>query len=145
LTPAFNIDRRVAIVALRSTSSAFQFALELVEEPPVGGFGNDLGGARLDYAGLAQPQRPEPDRVLRVVDAPLVVGHLLQRLQRIVVLTGIAAIDQLVARAFSLPRTGRQVLGADLKRSESSGARHSLPRWPRWRRNNDSAPAKPAK
>src|SRR5215470_11261553 len=87
--------------------SALQLALELVEEAPVGGLGDDLGGGGLDDAGFAQAQRIEPDRVLRVELAPPVVAHFLQALQRVVVSRREAAVDH-------PPRCPCRIAGAEV-------------------------------
>jgi hypothetical protein len=51
-------------------ASAFQLALELVEETPVGSLRDDLAGARLDDTRLPQAQGPESHRVLGFVLPP---------------------------------------------------------------------------
>src|SRR3954452_7693342 len=79
-----------------------QLALELVEEAPVGAFGDELAGARLDHADLLEPQRVETERVLRVELAPSVVGDLGQRLERVIVSLREPAIDQLLCDPFRL-------------------------------------------
>src|SRR6266849_4890130 len=73
--------------------SALQLALEFVHEAPVRSFGNDLVRIRLDHAAFAQPQRVEPDRVFGIVIAPFVIGHVIQRLQCVVVASREPAVD----------------------------------------------------
>src|SRR5216684_8014436 len=73
--------------------SALQLALEFVHETPVRSFCNDLVGIRLDHAAFAQPQRVEPDRVFGIVIAPFVIGHVIQRLQCVVVASREPAVD----------------------------------------------------
>src|SRR5437764_5211228 len=53
-----------------SCSSSLQFALEFVEEAPVGVAGNELIRGLFDYAQFTQPQREEADGVRGVVVAP---------------------------------------------------------------------------
>src|SRR2546423_10747671 len=65
--------------------SPLQLAFELVEKTPVGVVGDDLLRARLDEAGLVQPQRVEPDSVLGVIFPPFVVCILVERLQGVIV------------------------------------------------------------
>src|SRR5262249_22303669 len=89
-------------------ASAFQLALELIEEPPVGALGDDLLRARLHDAALVQAQSVEADGVFVVVVAPLVVGYLFERLERVVVLLGIALVDE-------QPRCPRRIGGADVR------------------------------
>src|SRR4030095_7320371 len=64
---------------------AFHLFLERVEEAPIGALRDNLLRARLDYPGLMQAQGIETHRILRVVLAPFVVGHVPERLERIVV------------------------------------------------------------
>jgi hypothetical protein len=79
-------------------SSRLQLAFELVKEPEVGAVGDDLLRRLLDDAELVQTQRIEPDRVLGVIVAPMAVGIILQRLQRIFVVFGEAAAPIVPAR-----------------------------------------------
>src|SRR5216110_571022 len=46
--------------------SSLQLLLQLVEEAPVGGLGDDLLRARLDHPGLVEAQGVKPDRVFGV-------------------------------------------------------------------------------
>src|SRR6476659_4849684 len=98
--------------------SALQLTLEFIEEPPIRGLGDELVGVRLDHASFAQPKRPEPDRVLGIVLPPLVVWNLFQRLKRIIVLSGEAAIDHAPCRP-------RRIADAEIGRLEA-GAQHAL-------------------
>jgi hypothetical protein len=52
--------------------SPLQLAFELIQEAPVRAVGNDLAGRQLNHAGFAQAERVEPDRIFRIVLAPLV-------------------------------------------------------------------------
>src|SRR6516162_10730021 len=70
-----------------------QLAFELVEEAPIRGVANYLVRARFDQTSLVQAQRVKPDRVLRIVFAPFVIGKFVQRLHGIVVPRGKPAID----------------------------------------------------
>src|SRR5262245_17366067 len=74
-----------AVRRARRLTSALQLALELVEELPVGAAEDDLLGARLDDAGLVQPERIEAHGLLGVVLPPPAVRHVLHGLQRIVI------------------------------------------------------------
>ena len=67
------------------TASRLQLAFELVQEAPIGASAMIFLGLDLIMPDLVQPQRIEPHRVLGIVLAPFVVGHLAQRLERIVV------------------------------------------------------------
>src|SRR6266540_3223415 len=100
--------------------SALQLALELVEEPPVHGLGNDLVGARFDQARFAQPQREETDCILGVVFTPLIVRDFFQRLERIVVLGGETALDHAL-------RHSHRIACAEVGRLED-GAQRALGR-----------------
>ena len=77
-------------------------------------------GLALDHAQLVQPQRIEADRVFGVVFPPGAVGVLGQRLQRIVIAFGEAAIDDQPRRHFGL--AGAQIGGFQ------DGADHALRR-----------------
>src|SRR5213596_3826718 len=61
--------------------SSLQLLLQLVEEAPVGGLGDDLLRARLDHPGLVEAQGVKPDRVFGVVVPPRGVRYLLHRLE----------------------------------------------------------------
>ena len=50
--------------------SRLQLASELFEEVPIRTVGNDLLRARLDQAGLVQPESVEPKRVVGIPFAP---------------------------------------------------------------------------
>src|SRR5215472_11213338 len=84
-----------------------QLAFQFVEKAPVGAVGDDLLWARLDEAGFAHAQSVEPERVLGVVFAPLVVWIVAQRLQRVVVALCETAVDE-------LPRGSRRIAGAQI-------------------------------
>src|SRR5205823_3687109 len=88
--------RRVWISGIGSPPlrSRLQLAFQLVEEAPVGAVGDDLLRARLDEAQFMQTERVKPQRILRVVFPPFIVGELAQRLESIVIPTGKAAIDE---------------------------------------------------
>src|SRR5262249_50079344 len=101
--------------------SALQFALELVEEAPIRSVSDDLVGGRLDHAHFAQPQGKKPDRVFGVVVPPLVVRDFAQRLERIIVLGGEAALDY-------APRRSRSIADTEIGRLEN-GAQHPLGRY----------------
>src|SRR5437899_2674385 len=62
----------------QASLSSLQLALELVQETPIGAFGDDLIRARLDEAGVAQAQRIKAQGVFGVVFAPFVVRELAQ-------------------------------------------------------------------
>src|SRR5204863_4431192 len=74
--------------------SSLQLILQLVEEPPVRPLRDETLRRRLDHPGLAKTERIEADRVLRIVDAPLVVRDVLHRLERIVVARCEGAVDE---------------------------------------------------
>src|SRR5215472_484061 len=84
-----------------------QLAFELVEEAPIGAVGNDLLRARLDEAGFVHAQSVEPEGVLGVVFAPLVVWVVAQRLQRVIVALCETAVDE-------LPRGSRRIASAQI-------------------------------
>src|SRR6516162_10794059 len=73
-----------------------QLALELVPVAPVRAVGKNLVRIRLDHAGFAQPQRVETDRVIGAVLAPLLVGNIPERLERVVITTGEAGTHDLL-------------------------------------------------
>ena len=73
--------------------SRLQFALEFVEEAPIGILGDDLLRTRLDEARIVQTQGIKPDRVLGVLLPPFVVRQLGQRLTCVFVLVDETAID----------------------------------------------------
>src|SRR4051794_2128517 len=56
-----------------SCASGFQLLLQLVQKVPVGSLGDQLLRVVLDQSDLEQPQRVEPNRVLRTGFAPAVV------------------------------------------------------------------------
>src|SRR5258705_3566133 len=87
---------------MRPTWSSLKLALELVEETPIGAVGNDLVGSRPDKAGLAQPQRIEPDRILGIVLPPPCVRNFLERLERILVARSKSCIDNSPGHALRL-------------------------------------------
>src|SRR6266542_975152 len=59
--------------AMRPSTLTLQLLLQLVEEPPVRGLGEDLLGTRLDHARLVQAEGVEARRVLGVVLPPFAV------------------------------------------------------------------------
>src|SRR5262245_41155795 len=65
--------------------SALQFALELVEETPVGALRNDSVRIRFDHSGLAQAQRIKAHGILGIVVPPLRVADLFHCLEGVVV------------------------------------------------------------
>src|SRR6516225_10365308 len=74
--------RRVCIIGIGrllplSRRLCPQLAFELVENAPVGAVGGDLLRGRLAELGITHAQRVEPDRILRVVFPPSVVGNVL--------------------------------------------------------------------
>src|SRR5262245_43619223 len=101
--------RRLCVMCMRTSlessaraiapSLSLELALELVEEAPVGRLRDELVGRQLDHARVTQPQRVEAKRVVGIILAPFVVRDFLQRLQRIVVARGKAAIDDLARRS----------------------------------------------
>src|SRR5262245_49278522 len=70
---------------MRVSESRFQLALELVPEAPIRAISEDLVRTGLDHAGVAQSQRIEAYRILRVIIAPLRVRDFSHRLQRVLV------------------------------------------------------------
>src|SRR5262245_29964888 len=72
----------------------FQFPLQLVEEPPVRALRDDLLRARADHAGLVQPERVEPERVLGIELSPLRPRDLLQGLDDVILASGEAALEE---------------------------------------------------
>src|SRR6266852_2907768 len=78
----------------RAARSSLQLLLQLGQEPPVGTLRDERLRRRLDHPRLAQAQGIEADGVLRIVDAPLVVGNILHGLERIVVARREAAIHE---------------------------------------------------
>src|SRR5262249_62086219 len=87
--------------------SRLQLSSDLVEQAPVGAVGDDLLRARLDEARFAHAQSVEPESVLGVVFAPLVVWIVAQRLQRVIVALCKTAVDE-------LPRGSRRIAGAQI-------------------------------
>src|SRR5215472_8970403 len=60
--------RRLCTIGINvSPRLGLQLAFELIQEAPIGAFGNDLLRARLDHAHFVQAERVKPDRVLGVV------------------------------------------------------------------------------
>src|SRR6516162_4900038 len=118
--------RRVRVVHMMAhlpsleRTSPFQLALELVEKAPVARLGDELIGGELDHARLAQAQCVEAKRVLGIVVTPRVVRNLLQRLQRIVVARGEAAVDDCA-------RGSGGIVAAEVSRLEDR-AQHALGR-----------------
>src|SRR6516162_930289 len=110
--------RRVSIIGIVSLTvcSPLQLAFKLVEETPVGVFGDHLVWGRFDEPGVAHAQRIEADRVLRVVFPPSVVWDVLKRLQRIVVARSEAAIDE-------QPRGTRRLARAKIRRLQDRAHR----------------------
>src|SRR6516165_2006632 len=73
--------RRVGVIGIGrllplSWHSRLQLAFELVEKAPIGAVGDDLLRGGLDEPGVPHAQRVEPNRVLRVVFPPSVVGNV---------------------------------------------------------------------
>src|SRR6185436_2706406 len=66
-----------------SAQSSLEFLLQFVQEAPVGSLRDQLLRRALHHSGLPQPQRVEPDGLLRVVVAPLAIRQLTDRLSRI--------------------------------------------------------------
>src|SRR2546427_5237884 len=89
---------------------------ELVQEAPVGALGDDLLGTGLDHPGLVKAEGIETNRVLRVIVAPLRVGQLLHRLERIVVNLGEALVHE-------EPGCARRLRGADIRRFQDRAER----------------------
>src|SRR5215831_5691057 len=93
-SPSGGWRRATHCIGQRWYSLRLQLAFQLVEEAPVGVFGQDLLRTRFNHPCLAQTQRIEPDRIRGIIFAPLVVRILLQRLKRIYVARCEAALDQ---------------------------------------------------
>src|SRR5271155_392702 len=98
--------------------SRLQLAFELVQEAPIGVFGDDLLRRRFDKAHIAQAQRIEADRVLGIVFPPSVVRDVTERLQSILVTRRETPIDQ-------QSRDVRRIAGAEVCRLEE-GAQRAL-------------------
>src|SRR5215467_4817485 len=79
--------------ARRQPMLALQLLLELVEEAPVGTLGEDLLRRRLDEPHLTESERIEAHGIFGVVVPPPIVVNLFHRLQRVVVFSREAAID----------------------------------------------------
>src|SRR6516165_2294617 len=110
-----------AVVCTSSeASSRLQLALELVQEAPVCAVADDLLRGRFDKARLVEAKSIKPDRILGIVLPPFVVAVFPERLQRIVVSSSGAAIDE-------PPSRGLGFAGADVRRLED-GAQGSLSR-----------------
>src|SRR6266568_627804 len=86
--------RRSGPSGYRVAPSPLQLLLQLVQEPPVSALRDQALRCRLDHSRLAEAEGIEADRVLRIVDAPLVVRNILHGLERIVVARCEAAIDE---------------------------------------------------
>src|SRR5215831_11885307 len=65
-----------------------QLAFQFVEEAPIGVLGDDLLRRRLDQADFMEAQRIEAERFLGIVFPPSIVGNIVERLQRAVVVRG---------------------------------------------------------
>src|SRR5438552_3189496 len=78
----------------RRPSLSLELSLQLVEEAPVRALGDNLLRARLDHPRLVEAEGVEAHRVLRIVDAPLVVGNILHGRERIVVARREPAVDE---------------------------------------------------
>src|SRR5438132_2022393 len=97
-----------SIATLRRTferlTLSLQLLLQLVEEAPVGALGEDLLWIGPDHPGLVEPKRVEADGVLGVVLAPLVVGQLLHRLERVLVAGRVALVHKCAGHALRVER-----------------------------------------
>ena len=128
-TPLRFRSRRADLIHPAALASRLQLAFELIEEAPVGALGDDLLRGRANHARLVEPQRIEPDRVLRVELAPSIVAQVSQHLERVIVVLREAALDQLpsgtLPRVTSAawrssvrrPSLDPEVLGRDLDRA----------------------------
>src|SRR6516162_8257816 len=110
----------ISAIARLPLGSRLELASELVQKAPVGAVGDDLLRGRFHKARLVEPKSIKPDRILGIVLRPFVVAVFPERLQRIVVSSSDAAIDE-------SPSRGLGFTGAKISRLED-GAQGSFGR-----------------
>src|SRR5215472_8598377 len=113
-------SKTAVVCASSEASSSLQLAFDLVQKAPIGGVGDNLLRGRFDKARLVEPKSVKPDRILGIILPPFVVAVFPERLQRIVVSSSDAAIDE-------PPSRGLGFAGAGVRRHED-GAQGSLGR-----------------